>query len=173
MYYQAPKDEKGNPYWVPIVVKSKDFLVGYIFMRETIGHIVDDITKGFGVNIQFDVKEFDHTIDSSRFNDLMPDGKELSKLSQKELAEYFEQNLKSKIELDMAKPDDSKVFEEDILVLKCSCNLGVYSFKHIKDIPEEDFCCTNCGKKLIHYTGKHDYDYEYQKGEKDADNKKG
>lgn len=30
MYYTPPKDENGNPYYVLIVAKNKDYLLGYL-----------------------------------------------------------------------------------------------------------------------------------------------
>jgi transcription initiation factor IIE alpha subunit len=42
----------------------------------------------------------------------------------------------------------------------CSCGM-MYSWKEAVDIPEKDFCCSCCGRKVIEYIDAEDRDIDY------------
>lgn len=159
MKYNPPLFE-GKPIWVPIVVKNKNWLVGYISGIQMIESIIAGSLEENGVEINF--RGLDLCLDSSRFNDIMEDGKRESQCSRSEVKKYYERVINEK--LDMIKehhPDNGSVLEDYFLEVECSCGFGVYLFKTPKEIPSEKFICKICGKVVIDYTKKNDEDFDY------------
>jgi len=160
MNYIPPKDEYGNEYYVPVVCKNKDFLIGYIRGLDMAKEMINDSLTSVDINI--DLGPMDVILDSTRFNDILINGKHESDMTDEELKQYITdivEEVTDKFDTDNI---ENNVYDDDeILNLECSCGLGFYSWQEYEKIPKESFKCDNCGKILIHYTGDYDYEYEY------------
>jgi len=167
MKYKPKIDEDGQPYYIPIVVKNKDYLIGYIKGIEDSKDIMNDLLSY--MNINADVDNMDVMLDSTRFNDILENGKRESEMSDEELRDYFYDLID---EISRKNTDDNienNIDDDYIFHVECSCNLGYYAWKDYDSIPDENFKCVNCGKVLIHYTGNycHNYEYDYNGGKYD------
>ena len=154
MKYKAPKNKDGKEYFVPVVTKNKQFLVGYLTAFEYLLYVLD-----------FD-GDVDLNLDSARFNDVIDDGKRISKMSKEEIREILESNAKALSVDEQNKkqkehPDNKKgVLKDSFLELNCHCGM-FYSFKDPAEVPESNFSCGVCERLLIQYTGKDDSAYEF------------
>ena len=174
MIYNAPTKDN-IPQWVPIVVKNKDFLIGYIKGKLLFEDLLSDILNANDINIEFG--SIDLCLDSTRFNDVLENGKRESEMSSKELKEYIDDMVKQRVDyLNNKHPDNGEnVFGEYFLRLDCVCNLGTYIFETEDDVPENNLCCEFCQRVLIDYTGIDDDDFDYdgeensKRGESDED----
>lgn len=151
--YEAPKDQNGKPYYVPIVSKNKDVLTGFLDGMWTILSVTDDNRADFSLSLG-----------SDRFNDILPDGRRIEDITQAEFKKHIE-GIMDKTREKSALSRKHKGFDPDILdefylTIDCECG-NFYGFRDAKSIPEKDFDCDLCGKKLLNYTGKNDYDYVY------------
>jgi hypothetical protein len=153
-----PKDENGKIYWIPIVMKNKDYLVGYIEAYKTLSIIYE-----------IPVSELHHTLSSSdRFNDVLQDGTRMRDLSNEE--------LKNKLKEMISVPNkgghpenDEELYKDIILTIDCvHCNM-FYSFKKIEEIPDESLNCSTCGKTLILYTNLNEDEIIYEGGRDQID----
>ena len=162
MHYNAPK-ENNVPYFVPIVAKNKEFLVGYLYGIKDGKSIIHDALKS--INIDLDLGPVDVILDSTRFNDMLANGKRESEMSHKELQKYIEDivdDVTRKITDDNV---ENNIESENILEVECVCGIGYYAWRTYESLPEESFKCTNCGKVLIDYCGHYEYEYEFQEGD--------
>jgi len=159
MIYKAMIDNK--PYWVPIVVKNKDFLVGYIKGFNLIKEIIEDSARKLDMNLNFG--DIELCLDSSRFNDITEDGRYERDLSRNELEEYYKSAIQKKINrISIEHPENGgNVFNDNVLTVECNCGLGIYSYKHYDDIPDKPVNCQVCGKKIIDYTQYDDSEFEF------------
>jgi hypothetical protein len=158
MIYKATIDNK--PYWVPIVVKNRDFLVGYIKGFNLIKEMVEESAKKLDMDLDFG--EVDLCLDSSRFNDVIGDGRHERDLSENELNEYYKSEIERKIsKMSIKHPENQKNVFDDVLTVECNCGLGIYSYKHYNDIPDKPVNCQICGKKIIDYTQYDDSEFEF------------
>jgi ribosomal protein S27E len=160
MKYNPPKINNDSQ-WVPIVVKNKDWLIGYITGIQMIESLLIDSLEENGINI--DLRGFDLCLDSSRFNDIMEDGKRESCCSDEEIREYYKEIINEKISIvEEQHPDNNEqIFSDCFLEVECVCGLGIYIFKNASEIPEEPFKCQICGRTIIDYTGYDDENFEY------------
>ncbi len=159
MLYKAPKIDN-IPQWVPIVVKNKDFLIGYIRGKNLIEDLLTDVLEKN--NIVVDFHGIDLCLDSSRFNDILENGKRESELSKKELNQYISDMVKNKIDLiKHDHPENKNVFGEYFLRIDCVCELGTYIYKEEENIPSNNLVCELCGRTLIDYTGHDDEEFDY------------
>ena len=71
--YDPPKDKNQKPYWVPIVAKNKDYLIGFLDGV----HIALDMLDASFIGLQI-------ALGSDRLNDILPDGRRISNLSKTE-----------------------------------------------------------------------------------------
>lgn len=159
MHYKPPKIDNKEQ-WVPIVVKNKDWLVGYISGLQMIESIICNSLEENGMEIDF--RGLDLCLDSSRFNDIMEDGKRESECTTNEIKKYYERIINEKI--DMIKehhPDNGQALKDYFLEVECFCGFGIYLFKTPKEVPDKPFRCSVCGKVIIDYTDKNDEEFEY------------
>lgn len=167
MVYESPIDNDGNPYYVPVVAKNRDFLVGYIKGLDLGREILIDVMESVGVKVN--LGKLDVVLDSNRFNDILKNGKHESEMTVDDMKEYIFDifnEVSSKLDSDSS---EIGAFDNDLLHVECSCGYGFYSWVNYEDIPEETFHCGECGKVLIHYTGIDDFKLEYdEKGDKHA-----
>lgn len=160
LHYHSPKDTD-KEYWVPVVVKNKDYLVGYIHGMNMLQDIVVEGLKQAGVDLGG--LDIDLCLDSTRFNDVLENGVRESELTREQLQEYYENTVKEKFECAQEKhPDnDPKVFGNEFIKVECPCGLGIYTFKRPQSLPETNVKCSICGRTIIDYTGHDDFEYEY------------
>lgn len=162
MIYNAPEDAMGNKYWVPIVVKNKDYLVGYSEGIQCIESLLRDSMKSMNVN--FNIMDF--FLDSTRFNNILVDGRRETELSDAERRNIITDLIKDKLDRLNDPHVENDIQSEDVLSVECSCGLGFYSWKTVKDIPSENYLCPECGKVLIDYTNHYDHEFDYDEGGK-------
>lgn len=160
MRYKPPMINK-KPQFVPLVAKNRDWLIGYISGVKMIENVVIETLRNNGVEI--DLKGIDLCLDSSRFNDLMENGKRESNCSEEEIREYYKKVISNKINrIHESHPDNiKKLFSGNFLEVECTCGFGVYFFKEPKDIPDKQFKCQNCRRVIIDYSGHDDEEYDY------------
>ena len=160
MRYKPPVYEN-RPQWVPIVAKDKSWLVGYISGIQMIESLIMDALHDNGIEIE--LKGLDLCLDSSRFNDVLENGKKESECTKEEIIKYYQGMVEDKLNLIRENhPDnDMKVFSDCFLEAECSCGLGIYSFKNPEEMPEENLKCQICGRVIIDYTKQNDNEFEF------------
>ena len=163
MVYNAPLDENKKPYFVPVVTKNKDVLIGHLSGVNTSKEIFSDILES--LKIKMDMKSMNAILDSTRFNDILQDGRRESEMTTDELKEYLLGVVGEMTEKIIHEDERHKVKTKNILELECSCDIGYYAWENYDDIPEVQFRCSNCGKVLIDYTGVYDHEIEYDYNE--------
>ena len=166
MRYNPPKDDIGNEYYVPIVAKNKDFLIGYLRGISDSRDIMADVLES--INIKLDLGPIEAVLDSTRFNDILQNGKHESEMTDNELEEYIYGIVEELTDKIIDTNSENNIDTKNVLNVECVCDLGYYAWREYNDIPEENFKCANCGRILIDYTDEYDYEYgyEYPKGEK-------
>jgi ribosomal protein S27E len=132
-------------YYVPVVVKNRDYLIGFLDAMAAISPIVD----------------VDYTaLDSMRFTDVLPDGQRRRNLTPQEIIDSLDvSDSKNHI----TEPNQTKELEVDnIPFLEVNCSCGNYiKFEHPSELPKTTRKCELCGNVLIDYTGHDQDDYEY------------
>ena len=160
MKYKPPEYDHHDQ-WVPIVVRSKDWLIGYVSGIQMIESLVINSLEenGFEINL----RGIDLCLDSSRFNDVLENGKRESKCSKEEIKNYYNQIIEEKIDsIKEEHPDNNaEIFSGCFLEVECVCGLGIYMFKTPKEVPDEQFKCQICGRVVIDYTGYEDEEFDY------------
>jgi len=162
MYYDSPT-ENGTPYYIPIVVKDKQFLIGYLQGMNDGKDLVCDVLRYIDIKANFDIT--DVMLSSSRFNDMLENGKRESEMNADELREYLFGIVKHTSAKSSSNSVENNINYDSVLQVECICGLGYYSWATYEDIPDKNFKCTNCGKTLIHYCNHYDYEYTFQEGE--------
>ena len=69
-YFKSPPDEEGKPYWIPIVVKDKSYLLGYMNAYMFISEVYE-----------IDPNDLQVALSSVRFNDILIDGSRIENLT--------------------------------------------------------------------------------------------
>ena len=147
--YRSPLNLKSKDYWVPVVAKNRDTLIGFI-----------DGTYSASAITGFEVIDWTMLLSSERFNDMTTEDKKLSEMTKKELTEYVKNII-----LDDVLKSNHYEFTEDILSdyyfsVACSCG-NFFGFKTYKEIPKSSMKCNICDRVIIHYTGKDDNYFTY------------
>lgn len=163
MKYNPPKDSNGNPYYIPVVTKNRDYLLGYLFGIETVKDLMSDVMDAADLDI--DLGPIDVILDSTRYNNILEGGKRESDMSDSELKEYILNIVENVTARLNSESEENGIKSTDVLTLECSCGFGYYSWKTYSDIPTETYKCSNCGKVIIDYTDIDDYKFEYDGGE--------
>ncbi len=145
--FNPPKDKDGNIYWIPVVAKNRDYLLGYIDSYKLLASVYD-----------VPLSEISKTISSDRFNDILSDGTSISGMTKEELKEKVK-NIIFKVDRSDNDENDESIYDEYLLNLDCSCGM-FYGFKEYKEIPFKNMACPQCGKLLIYYTYMNDFDFE-------------
>lgn len=135
-------------YYVPVVVKSRDYLIGFL-------DALDAVSSEF----QFDFS----ATDSQRFNDWLPNNKRRRDLTDEEIIEVLKEFDESRSIKEVG--IDKVVNEDEIEIqpyfeINCICG-NYHSFNTNTEIPREKLECEICGKLLIDYTNVEDDDVEY------------
>jgi len=168
MKYTSPL-KNSKPYWIPIVCKNKDYLVGYLNGVGLIEFTFTDVFKQ--LEIDFNFKNLDLFLDSSRFNDVMEDGRREHEIDEDEKKQIFIDIFKNKLDSISNNHIENNTNYDDILRIECPCGFGYYAWKEFKDIPAEQFKCAECNRVLIDYTGNNDYNYEFDGGKNENQQK--
>ena len=146
-------------YYVPVVVKNKDILRGYInginFIKESI------ITSFEDSEYYVDFGKMEYGLDSSRFNDYVEDGRRISQMDEDEYRSYLHSKIEEKIRRFKDRHPENMSNNECLIDIECSCGFGFYSFNNIEEIPDDGFDCIECSRKLIDFTHKSDDEFEY------------
>jgi len=129
-------------YFVPCVVKSKDYLVGFL---DTFSNMSDMIVID------------ENILDSCRFTEYLPDGSKRSEHTNEEIKIIMKEYQES---LNVKENENESSNERNYFQVSCSCG-NFHSFNHSIEIPEESLICSICGKVLIDYTNNFDYMYDY------------
>lgn len=158
MKYEAPTIE-GQPYFVPIVVKNKSFLIGYLASMITFRSLLIDLAQK--LNAPINLSTLETGLDSTRFNDILMNGKRVSECSDKEYSKYIQDVVEQKIDKLTDEHPDNSLYNNSLLKIDCACGLGLYVYNKVDEIPEESVYCSCCGRLLIDYTGNWDTDYEF------------
>lgn len=131
-------------YYVPVVVKNKDFLMGFLDAFRGLSKIIN--------NDNF------RMLDNRRFNEVLPDDSKRSEHSIEEIREIYKEHTDSL----NVKENEKEEPEEDDVYLSVNCSCGNYfEFYHPKQLPEKTMKCDLCNRVLIDYTGFEDFYYEY------------
>ena len=162
MKYNAPLDNNGKPYYIPVVAKNRDYLVGYLDGLDITKKMITEIMEQ--LNIEIDMGPIDVILDSTRFNDVLDNGKRESETTDDELKDYINEMVEDITVRMSSKNQENNIESKNILDLECSCGYGFYSWDSNVGIPHDSVQCANCGKYLIHYTNNDDYVYEYDGG---------
>jgi len=162
MHYTSPL-RNSNPYWIPIVCKNKDYLVGYLNGVGLVEFTLSDIFKHMKIKFRFCMIWY-LFLDSSRFNDVLEDGRREHEIDEDEKKKMFIKLFETKMQSMSKDHIENNTNYDDILKIECTCGLGFYSWKTYDEIPAEQFTCSECGRVLIDYTGNDDYKYEFDGG---------
>jgi hypothetical protein len=155
-YFNAPLDDNKKPYWIPIVVKDKSYLLGFINAY----HFLSGMHG-------FPTTDIEIALSSDRFNDVLIDGTRIQHLSRKQLKDkirdmFFNEKIKH--------PENADdILDEYYLSLSCT-NCGMfYPFKTEDDVPDEDLKCNICDNTIISYVYENDdfFDFDGVTGDVD------
>lgn len=151
IYYTPPKDNNGKEYWVPVVVTDKSYLCGYIDGM--------DITM-----INFDINStFEPSLGSEKYNDILPSGIRIGDMTKTEFKNHIKNLIieeKENHDLREMHPDHDYDILDYYFQINCTCG-NFYGYNAPEELPEQNLYCNMCQKMLIEYTGKTDYDYQY------------
>lgn len=137
-----------RPDFVPLVVKNRDFLIGYL-----------DALFGFELGDAKTDAILKHS--SVKFTDILPDGqRRRNMLVEDIITAMIDYRMKMNVVED---PESySELTEEDEYFLELNCQCGNYvAFKTEADVPHHTHKCDLCGKILIDYTHSDDKDFAY------------
>lgn len=156
--YNPPK-YKGKSCWCPVVVKNRDVLIGYIKGFDFVMDIIQSVSGN--------APSLSIALDSSRFNDIMPNGKRLSDMTDTEKEKYTAELCTEKAN---SIPDETVPQSETDVVLPfleivCPCCNIPYRFERECDVPKNNFTCSTCGYPLLQYTGLNDSTFIFDEGE--------
>jgi len=136
-----PKDKNGKEYWISIVIKNRDTLVGFL-------EAFKNFCKFYEIPTATDVNVI---ISSDRFNDVLPDDSRMRNYSREDLKEKILDMIDKEQERSEKEENDGHLLQDNILNLDCNGCGMFYSFKTSRELPEADFDCQCCGRKLIYY----------------------
>ncbi len=161
MKYIAPLKD-GKIQHVPVAIKNKDVLVGYLEnftnVLAAMVDLVEEPDEDFLINIA-------PHIDSSRFNGYVDDGVDGNKMSDEEFDDFRRTQVRNIINASKEHPENHFDDADDYFFeIDCTCGNRA-CFKTIKEIPEKDFNCDICDRVLIQYLGVYDYEVESENKE--------
>lgn len=158
MKYRPIYMKDGRIQHVPIVVKNKDVLIGYI---RAYNDLLTSIYEGnlLDLNDQNILAQLSPIFDSSRFNDYVDDGVKATDLTKEQFEQIRNQEIES-YQKSLEHPDNKDdILDVGFFSVDCVCG-NFMSFKTVKDIPETDFKCDLCERTLIQYIRVDDEDIE-------------
>lgn len=161
--YENPVDENGKPYWVPLVVKNRDTLLGLLL--GTVG--AETITGRYMLPL-----ENDNIYSSTAYSDILFNGEKVSEILEKynndedkandhvrEIYIKKSENITKSVMEQSENKDNSKMYDA-LIDLECTCGFPI-RFEAFDEIPEEKCHCPMCDKIIIDYTNKEYDNMEY------------
>lgn len=160
--YSLPEDVSEELYFVPVVFKNKDHLVGFVDGMFT---ILD--AQGISIETHGNLP----AMGSDRFNDILRDGRRIKDLNDTEFRDYVKEMVEEQMLLNDLSDSDSSEFKNGILddfyfYVTCTCGNFV-AWNSADDVPENNINCDMCDRLLIHYTGHNDNEFEYDGTDRD------
>lgn len=135
-------------YFVPVVVKNRDYLVGFLTA-------LDAFSLGSS-KIDMVLSE-----SSAKFNDVLPGGLRRRNISlEDQIGIMIDYRMKMSAVEDFENLEELEAREDKFLEINCECG-NYYSFDSAEQIPSSSLKCDICGKHLIDYTNRNDADFEY------------
>lgn len=135
-------------YFVPVVVKNRDYLVGFLTA-------LDAFSLGSS-KIDMVLSE-----SSAKFNDVLPGGLRRRNISlEDQIGIMIDYRMKMSAVEDFENLEELEAREDKFLEINCECG-NYYSFDSDEQIPSSSLKCDICGKHLIDYTNRNDADFEY------------
>lgn len=135
-------------YFVPVVVKNRDYLVGFLTA-------LDAFSLGSS-KIDMVLSE-----SSAKFNDVLPGGLRRRNISlEDQIGIMIDYRMKMSAVEDFENLEELEAREDKFLEINCECG-NYYSFDSAEQIPSTNLKCDICGKHLIEYTNRNDEDFEY------------
>jgi hypothetical protein len=158
---------KGKKQFVPVVMKDRDCLICFISQMhsvvENIGELLEEMP---GVKKKTAKEIIEHitssclNLDNTRFNGYAKDGLNLNTIDQNELKDILVNFSESQEIAKLTGENGENILGESYFYINCCCGNYV-SFKGPENIPEKNLNCDLCERLLIDYTGKHDFEFEY------------
>jgi hypothetical protein len=132
-------------YYVPVVVKNRDYLIGFLDAMAAIAPILD----------------VDYTaLDSMRFTDVLPDGQRRRNLTAQEIINSLDTTDSKNCVTEQVTTKQMEAEEIPYLEVNCACG-NYLKFNHPMELPKVTRKCELCGNVLIDYTGHDQDDYMY------------
>lgn len=137
--------------FVPIVVKNRDFLTGFLraLNHFEIGEMKTDTIL---------------SLSSARFTDMLPGNVRRRNVEIEEqiqvMIDYRMSMMSHEEGVEEVSSEDFEFEDGPLLELNCECGNYV-KFETEKDIPKTSYRCDICGKHMIDYTNREDSDYVY------------
>lgn len=133
-------------YYVPCVVKSREYLIGYLDCLQSLSGV-----------LSFDPWIFE----SCRFNEVLPNDEKRSDKTDEEITEILSEH---KASLGIKENEKDEVKESVYFEVNCSCG-NYHAYYYPFDLPESNMKCEICDRLLVDYTGHHDEEFEYSGNE--------
>lgn len=155
-YFNPPTDENNNPYWIPVVVKDKSYLLGFIEAFR----IIHELSNPHKIELEL-------TLSSDRFNDILMDGSRIQNLTREQLKDKIRNIMFPETTPEDHTENSQEILKEYLLNVSCpKCGM-FYGFKTEEEIPKTDFKCNICNRYVLMYTNKNDdyFDFYGQQGD--------
>jgi len=157
-YFNSPLNKDNKPYWIPIVVRNKSFLLGFINAYHVINEMHDIEMNGMEVSLS-----------SDRFNDILMDGSRMQNLTRSQLKNKLKE-MYFKTHTTKHQENSGNILDEYYMSLNC-INCGMfYGFHNETEVPENDFKCDVCDNVLISYINEDDDYFDFEGDIGDVDN---
>lgn len=131
-------------YYVPIVVKNRDYLIGWLDSQYIINEILE---------LDFSL------LDSMRYTDVLPDGQRRRHLTEEQILDVLKNYYESSNIKENPSENDNHA---EVPYLDVTCTCGNYvKFNSSSDISKNSYVCEICGKHMIDYTGHDIGEYDY------------
>jgi hypothetical protein len=149
--FPSPRNKNGKKYWIPIVVKSKEYLLAYL---SGVLHVIS--------TYEFPYNKIDLNLDSSRFNDIVDtEGTRAEEIDSEEAKKLLADPPKNEMPKEKHPENKDGILKPTLLELECPNCGNYFGFDKKEQIPEENLICNVCENTLIYYTHKDDEDFEY------------
>lgn len=158
---------QGKPQFVPVVIKDRDCLICFIEQMhsvvENIGYLLEDmpkISKKMAKEIIQNIESSCLNLDNTRFNGYAKDGLNLNTIDEKDLVDIINKATEAEESAKKTGENGEDILGDNYFYIHCNCGNYV-AFKGPENIPDKNLQCDLCDRVLIDYTGKHDFEFEY------------
>lgn len=132
-------------------------------MVENIGSLLDEtpgIKKKTAKELIDQISSSCLELDNTRFNGYAKDGLNLNTIDHEELKEILTNFSESQEKAKESGENGEGILADSYFYVSCCCGNFV-SFLGPENIPHSNLHCDLCNRVLIDYTGKHDFEFEY------------